>query len=52
MQKPDSTNPWDWMQPHDIARFGAVIADPKEQERWCRAVMLGGLPYMLSLIHI
>lgn len=46
MKKPDSTNPWDWMQPHDIARFGAVIADPKEQERWCRAVMLGGLPYM------
>ena len=46
MNKPDSTNPWDWMQPHDIARFGEVIADPKEQERWCRAVMLGGLPYM------
>lgn len=46
MKKPNSTNPWDWMQPHDIARFGAVIADPREQERWCRAVMLGGLPYM------
>ena len=46
MKKPTSTNPWDWMQPHDIARFGAVIGDPKEQERWCRAVMLGGLPYM------
>jgi hypothetical protein len=46
MKKPTSTNPWDWMQPHDIARFGVVIGDPKEQERWCRAVMLGGLPYM------
>jgi hypothetical protein len=41
-----STNPWDWMQPHDVARLGTVIADPAEQQRWCRAVMLGGLPYM------
>jgi len=40
------TSPWDWMQPHDVARMGAVIADPAEQQRWCRAVMLGGLPYM------
>jgi hypothetical protein len=40
----DSANPWEWMQPHD-ARMGEVIY-PKEQQRWCRAVMLGGLPYM------
>lgn len=40
------TSPWEWMQPHDVARMGAVIADPAEQQRWCRAVMLGGLPYM------
>jgi SAM-dependent methyltransferase len=42
----DERNPWDWMQPHDAARMGAVIMDPAEQQRWCRAVMLGGLPYM------
>jgi ubiquinone/menaquinone biosynthesis C-methylase UbiE len=34
------------MQPHDAERMGAVIMDPREQQRWCRAVMLGGLPYM------
>ena len=42
----DRSNPWEWMQPHDRQRFGDVIFDPAEQERWCRAVMLGGLPYM------
>ncbi len=41
-----SENPWDWMQPHDVARFGSIIGDETEQARWCRAVMLGGLPYM------
>jgi ubiquinone/menaquinone biosynthesis C-methylase UbiE len=41
-----STNPWDWMQAHDTKRMGDVILDPLEQQRWCRAVMLGGLPYM------
>lgn len=44
--EPSTTSPWEWMQPHDVARMGAVIADPAEQQRWCRAVMLGGLPYM------
>jgi ubiquinone/menaquinone biosynthesis C-methylase UbiE len=44
--EPDKTNPWEWMQPHDAERMGAVIMDPAEQQRWCRAVMLGGLPYM------
>jgi len=42
----DEKNPWEWMQPHDAARMGDVIFDPAEQQRWCRAVMLGGLPYM------
>jgi hypothetical protein len=42
----DSSNPWDWMQPHDARLLGDVIRDPQEQGRWCRAVMLGGLPYM------
>ena len=46
MVKIDSNNPWDWMQPHDAERWGEVILDPKEQARWCAAVMLGGLPYM------
>lgn len=46
MIKPNSENPWDWMQPYDAKRFGEVILDPQEQTRWCRAVMLGGLPYM------
>ncbi len=39
-------DPWAWMQPYDVRRFGEVILDPKEQERWCRAVLLGGLPFM------
>jgi ubiquinone/menaquinone biosynthesis C-methylase UbiE len=34
------------MQPYDVRRFGDVIMDRKEQERWCRAVLLGGLPFM------
>ena len=34
------------MQSYDVKRFGEVILDPAEQARWCRAVMLGGLPYM------
>jgi ubiquinone/menaquinone biosynthesis C-methylase UbiE len=39
-------DPWAWMQPYDVQRFGDVIMDRKEQERWCRAVLLGGLPFM------
>jgi SAM-dependent methyltransferase len=38
--------PWDLMQQFDADRFGADIFDPKEQARWCRAIMIGGLPYM------
>ena len=38
----ENEDPWAWMQPHDVRRFGEVIMDPKEQERWCRAVLLGG----------
>jgi SAM-dependent methyltransferase len=34
------------MQPYDVRRFGDVILDRAEQERWCRAVLLGGLPFM------
>ncbi|MDP8984568.1 MAG: methyltransferase domain-containing protein [Pseudomonadota bacterium] len=44
MTMPDSENPWEWLQPHDSARFGAVILDPAERARWCRAILTGGLP--------
>lgn len=39
-------DPWTWMQSYDVRRFGEVILDRNEQERWCRAVLLGGLPFM------
>ncbi|MCT7378132.1 class I SAM-dependent methyltransferase [Chelativorans salis] len=39
-------SPWDLMQSFDADRFGADIFDPKEQARWCRAILIGGLPYM------
>ena len=44
--EPDSNNPWDWLGPQDIERFGASIMDPAERSRWCRAVLICGLPYM------
>lgn len=46
MSRIENADPWAWMQPYDVRRFGEVIMDPKEQERWCRAVLLGGLPFM------
>ena len=39
-------NPWNWLQPHDARRLGDVINDPKERERWCNALLVGGLPYL------
>lgn len=42
----ENEDPWTWMQPYDVSRFGEVIMNPAEQERWCRAVLLGGLPFM------
>ena len=42
----EDDNPWSWMQPQDSARLGDVIMDPKEQQRWCLALTLGGLPFM------
>ena len=41
-----STNPWDWLQPHDVERFGSVILDANERNRWCKATIIGGLPYL------
>jgi ubiquinone/menaquinone biosynthesis C-methylase UbiE len=52
MKKPTSSNPWDWMQAYDAKRFGEAILDPVEQTRWCRAVMLGGLPYMWNKAEV
>jgi Methyltransferase domain len=39
-------NPWSYLQPNDVERFGAVILDPGEQKRWSSALFLGGLSYM------
>ena len=39
-------NPWDFMQPNDVERFGEVILDPDERKRWSSALFLGGLSYM------
>jgi hypothetical protein len=52
MKAPISDNPWDWMQPFDVKRFGEVILDPEEQTRWCRAVMLCGLLFMWNKAQI
>ncbi len=46
MNNPKSANPWDYLQPRDIERFGKVILNQEEQTRWCRAMLLGGLSYM------
>jgi hypothetical protein len=46
MTRMENEDPWRWMQPYDVRRFGEVILDQAEQERWCRAVLLGGLPFM------
>lgn len=39
-------SPWDCFQSWDVATWGEVILDRREQERWSRAVFLGGLPWM------
>ena len=39
-------NPWSYLQPNDVERFGPVILDPAEQKRWSSALFLGGLSYM------
>ena len=43
----DSNDPWDFLTPLDIERFGKEVLDKEEQARWCAAVALAGsLPYM------
>jgi SAM-dependent methyltransferase len=44
--EPQPLGPWEAMDPAEAERFGAVILDRTEQERWSRAIFLGGLPYM------
>lgn len=39
-------NPWDYLQPNDVERFGEVILDLDERKRWSSALFLGGLSYM------
>jgi SAM-dependent methyltransferase len=39
-------NPWSYLQPNDVERFGPAILDPAEQKRWSSALFLGGLSYM------
>jgi ubiquinone/menaquinone biosynthesis C-methylase UbiE len=40
-------DPWQWVQPLDVARLGSQILDRAEQERYCKAVFFAGsLPYM------
>jgi hypothetical protein len=39
-------DPWDSMDRAEGERFGSTIFDRAEQERWCKALFLGGLPYM------
>jgi hypothetical protein len=39
-------NPWHYLQPNDVQRFGEIILDPTEQKRWSSALFLGGLSYM------
>ncbi len=43
---PWNRGPWGYIQPWDVAAQGPAFADPKEQARWSRTILLGGLPYI------
>ena len=49
---PKGTSPWDLLQPVDESRFGKVVFDRAEQERWSKAVFVGGLPYMWRRAYV
>jgi SAM-dependent methyltransferase len=49
---PKDVSPWDLLQPFDEQRFGKEVFDRKEQERWCRAIFVGGLPYMYRKAYL
>ena len=43
---PWNRGPWGYAQPWDVNALGQTILDPKEQARWARVILLGGLPYI------
>jgi SAM-dependent methyltransferase len=43
---PWNRGPWGYTQPWDVSAQGPAIEDPKDQARWARAILLGGLPYI------
>jgi SAM-dependent methyltransferase len=49
---PKDITPWDLLQPVDEQRFGKVVFDRKEQERWSKAIFVGGLPYMYRKAYL
>jgi SAM-dependent methyltransferase len=49
---PKDVSPWDLLQPLDEQRFGKVVFDRKEQERWSKAIFVGGLPYMYRKAYL
>ncbi len=43
----DSDDPWDYLTPRDLERFGKEILNVDERKRWTSAIALGAsLPYM------
>jgi hypothetical protein len=56
---PWNRGPWGYTQPWDVSSLGPTILDPKEQARWARLILLGGLPYiwreaaspLITIIH-
>lgn len=43
---PWNRGPWGYTQPWDVEALGPTILDEKEQARWARHILLGGLPYI------
>lgn len=43
---PWNRGPWGYAQPRDVKTQGEAILDPREQARWARVILLGGLPYI------
>lgn len=58
-KEPWNRGPWGYTQPWDVKALGEGILDPKEQARWARLILLGGLPYiwrevaspLITIIH-
>lgn len=41
---------WDAMVPEDAERYGSDILDPQARQRWCSALLVGGLPYLWNQV--